>query len=163
MTAAYALVDGLRILREVVLDPAIWASWQASGNPKARSYLPIIEEPKPIFDPETQALSDSLSVDLDGLRARRRWSVRLKTPDEIRKVWTALEFLERFTPVELRRIEVGARSDETLASIYRSCLAAQEVASDDPRTIAGMGFLVALGLLSPARRDEILSGSPSPL
>jgi hypothetical protein len=35
-------------------------------------------------------------------------------------------------------------------------MAAQEIVSDDPRTVAGMNYLVSVGILTQARRDEIL-------
>jgi hypothetical protein len=47
---------------------------------------------------------------------------------------------------------VEAETDSQLAQ------AAQEVVSDDPMTVAGMNYLVSSGLLTEARRDEILNG-----
>jgi hypothetical protein len=37
--------------------------------------------------------------------------------------------------------------------------AAQEVVSDDPATIAGMGLLVSKNILTAARKDAILGGT----
>jgi len=37
--------------------------------------------------------------------------------------------------------------------------ASMSVVSDDPRTVAGMQALVSAGLLTNARRDEILAAS----
>jgi hypothetical protein len=44
-----------------------------------------------------------------------------------------------------------------LADFLMMSQAAQEIVSDDPVTVAAMGYLVSLGILSPARRAEILS------
>lgn len=71
--------------------------------------------------------------------------------------WTAFEFLNRFTPVERAAIRLGSMSDPALADFLMMSQAAQEIVSDDPMTAAGMDYLVSLGILTPARRAEILS------
>jgi hypothetical protein len=82
--------------------------------------------------------------------------VRPLTADELRKVWTTLDFLGRFTDAEMNSIEIGRENDEIVRSFYRAAMAAQEIVSDDPRTVAGMNYLVSVGILTQARRDEIL-------
>jgi hypothetical protein len=53
-------------------------------------------------------------------------------------------------------IEIARSDDGIVQSFYRAALAAQEVVNDDPRTVAGMDYLVTIGILTHARRDAIL-------
>lgn len=79
-------------------------------------------------------------------------------PDPAR--WTPLEFLERFTQAEriaIRAAAAGASTEALQLADWLDLLrASTEVVADDPRTVAGMAALVAAGLLSEARRAEIL-------
>jgi hypothetical protein len=150
----FARIRGETVMEIIDLDPALHASWVASGNPKANAYLPLIETPQPAYDPLTQALVEAFDVGLANVV--RLWSIRPLTPDEMRKVWTTLDFLGRFTDAEMNSIEIGRENDEIVRSFYRAAMAAQEIVSDDPRTVAGMNYLVSVGILTQARRDEIL-------
>lgn len=142
-------------VREVIdLDPDLHASWVASGNPKANAFLPLIETPKPSYNPNTHALEESFDVGLTNVV--RLWSIRPLTDDERRKTWTTLDFLGRFTTAEMSAIETAREADEIVRSFYRAAMAANEIVSDDPRTVAGMDYLVSIGILTPARRDVIL-------
>ena len=85
------------------------------------------------------------------------WTVRNKTNDELRKTWTAYEFLLRFTPQERSAYRQAAQTNDMVADFMSLAQAAQEIISDDPITIQGMDYLVAIGLLTQQRRDEILS------
>ena len=71
-------------------------------------------------------------------------------------VWSTLEFLLRFTPEE----RAAARSSQIpeVQDFLDLLRAAGEVRSDHPLTQQGMGLLVAAGLLTAERRDEILGG-----
>lgn len=72
--------------------------------------------------------------------------------------WTPLEFLGRFTESELDDIENRRLTDPVVRSFYRTASFAQEVVSDDPRTVAGMDYLQSIGVLTQARKDQILNG-----
>jgi hypothetical protein len=72
------------------------------------------------------------------------------------QTWTAFEFLQRFTAAERAAIRTGSMSDPALADFLMMSQAAQEIVSNDPMTAAGMDYLVSLGILTPARRAEIL-------
>jgi hypothetical protein len=104
-----------------------------------------------------QAVESSLVI--EPTRVRRAWTVRPKTVDEMRKTWTPLQFLERFTASELEDIEARRLTDAGVRTFYRSASFAQEVVSDDPRTVAGMDYLVSIGVLTAARKDAILGGT----
>lgn len=71
-------------------------------------------------------------------------------------VWTAYQFLLRFTEQELETIRQGTSADPILWRFLTFATAAQEVFSDDPMTIAGMNYLVFVGLLTEERKNEIL-------
>ena len=72
--------------------------------------------------------------------------------------WTAYQFLLRFTAEERAAFRAAAITDPNVADFQQLAQAAQEVLSDDPMTVAGMAYLVSVGLLTSARRDEILGG-----
>jgi hypothetical protein len=150
----YARIISERVAEVVDLDPDLHASWVEAGNPKANAYLPLIETPQPAYDPATQALVRTYDVGLTNVVLI--WAIRPLTPDEMRKTWTSLEFLGRFESSEMAAIEIARASDQIVQSFYRAALAAQEVVNDDPRTIAGMDYLVSIGILNQFRRDAIL-------
>lgn len=73
------------------------------------------------------------------------------------KFYTAYQFLLRFTPEERAAFRAAANTDSIVADFQQLAGAAQEVWTDDPMTIAGMGYLVAVGLLTESRKNEILA------
>jgi len=148
------IIDG-QVAGIVDLDPAVRAGWLAAGNPKASVYLPVVDTPKPAYDADREALVVVWSV-WPNLEAVRTWSVRPLTDAEKRKTWTTLDFLGRFTTVEMAQIETAREHDPIVQSFYRAALAAQEVVNDDPRTVAGVNYLSAIGILTLARVDEVL-------
>jgi len=74
-------------------------------------------------------------------------------------VWTPLEFIERFAEAEQLAIKAASRTNDALDLWFDKLRAAQVVVADDPRTVAGMKALVDAGLITAARRDEILSAN----
>jgi hypothetical protein len=151
----HAKVVNGQVVEVVDLDPAWYQSLVTNGNPKAASYRPVFTDPVPPYNQATQAVDEKFTVASD--RVTRGWTVRAKTPDELRKTWTSFEFLNRFTPTERAAIRTGAMSDPVLADFLMMSQAAQEVVSDDPVTGAGMDYLVSVGILTAARKAEILS------
>jgi hypothetical protein len=71
-------------------------------------------------------------------------------------VWTAYQFLLRFTEAELLGIRTAANTDPITWRFLTLATAAQEIVSDDPQTVAGMDYLVSAGLLTEPRKGEIL-------
>lgn len=76
--------------------------------------------------------------------------------------FTAYEFQLRFTPAERAAIWQAASTDANVADLLVLSLAANTVYNDDPATLAGMAYLVSVGLLTQARADEILGLAPDP-
>lgn len=72
-------------------------------------------------------------------------------------VWTAYQFLNRFTDAELMAIRARSQTDAITWKFLTFATAAQEVVSNDPVTVAGMDYLVSVGVLTAARRADILS------
>jgi hypothetical protein len=73
------------------------------------------------------------------------------------KRWTAYVFLRRFTVGERDAIRVAAANDGAVADLMMFLQTATEVVADDDTTAVGMDYLVHLGILTPARRAELLS------
>ena len=153
--AEHARIEDGVVTGTVDLDPAIRAGWVAAGNPKAAVFLPVIDRPKPTYDEAREVLVSGWGLISDA-GIVRTWTVRAKTPDELRQTWTTLDFLGRFTTAEMAQIETAREHDQIVQSFYRAALAAQEVVSDDSRTVAGVNYLSAIGILTLARVDEVL-------
>jgi hypothetical protein len=72
--------------------------------------------------------------------------------------YTSFEFFQRFTPAERASFRAAAQTDAMVADFAQLAGAAQEILNNDPTTVAGMDYLVSVGLLTRARADEILGG-----
>ena len=72
-------------------------------------------------------------------------------------VFTAFQFLLRFTEAEREAFRAAAETDTKVADFMQLCTAASQVEANHPMTIAGMNYLVAQGLLTQARADEVLA------
>jgi hypothetical protein len=84
-------------------------------------------------------------------------AIRFAPPIPAVKTWTPLQFMEEFTTEERIALRTFAKSD-VLAEDWLDLLkAANEVRMDDPRTRAGLDYMVSKGVLSQARIEEILS------
>jgi len=68
---------------------------------------------------------------------------------------SSYEFLQRFTQAE--RIAIEASEDVCIKDFASLLKAAQEIDFDDVNTLAGMAYLVSLGLLTEERKNEILT------
>jgi hypothetical protein len=153
--AEFAKIKESNVLELLDLDPAWYQSLVTNGNPKADSYRPVFTDQVPLYNQSTHTVDEYFLIGTD--RVTRAWMVRLKTADELRKVWTSYEFLNRFTPTERAAIRTGSMSDPVLADFLMFSQAAQEVVSDDPMTVTGMDYLVSVGVLTAQRKAEILS------
>lgn len=71
-------------------------------------------------------------------------------------VFTSLEFRDLFTINEQLSIRESQLVDMEVGLVYDMMLSAQSIDISDPRTVQGMDLLVAKGLLTNQRRNEIL-------
>ena len=150
----YAYVFNNQIVEFKEISDELYASWVGSNNPKKDSYLIVNYTTSPIVSATEIAES---SYEIQGNSVDQIWTVRNKTTDELRKVWTAYEFLNRFTYSERAAYRQAAKTDDLIADFMSLAQAAQEIISDDPMTVQGMDYLVSVGILTQQRRDEILS------
>jgi hypothetical protein len=70
--------------------------------------------------------------------------------------WEPLVFLRRFTVPERVAARATRVSDPILNDFFSLLEMAPLVHSNDPDVQAGMGYLVAIGIVTPTRRDEIM-------
>lgn len=90
------------------------------------------------------------SYEITPTTVTRIWQLRLKTSEEKRRIWNSLEFLSKFTSEERAAVR-GAAPD--LAEIL---LAAHEVNSEDQLTQYAFAQLVAAGIFTQERANQVL-------
>lgn len=154
------LSDNMQQVKEFRdFDPTWVQSLINAGNPKANYIRPFIQDPEPNYDPATQELVGGGFV-VEANQVRGTWSVRNFTQEEIadrnRKTWTAYEFLLRLTAEERAAIRTMAQVNSGVADFLHLSQAAQEIVNDDPMTVAGMNYMVSIGIFSEQRKNEIL-------
>jgi len=149
----YAHVYNNEIIEFKEIDNSLYQSWVTSDNPKKDSYRIVIYANQPSVS-STETVDESYTINTNSVQ--QIWTIRNKTSDELRKTWTAYEFLLRFTSQERSAYRQAAQTDDLVADFMNLAQAAQEIISDDPITIQGMNYLVTVGLLTQQRRDEIL-------
>lgn len=71
--------------------------------------------------------------------------------------FTSLEFLDLFTEAEQLAVVQATMVSAEVKLWYDRTLAASFITIEDPRTDAGLSALVGAGLLTSARKDEIVS------
>jgi len=150
----YAYVYNNQIIEFKEIDDTLYQSWVNSNNPKKNSYLIVNYTTAPKVS-STEIAESSYEIQRNSVD--QIWTVRNKTTDELRKVWTAYEFLNRFTYSERAAYRQAAKTDDLIADFMSLAQAAQEIISDDLMTVQGMDYLVSVGILTQQRRDEILS------
>ena len=151
--AQYAFVKNNQIIEFRDIDDNLYNSWVSNNNPKAKAYLPVVEDSYPTPN-EYQVVDTNYIIEEN--RVIKLYVLRNKTPDELRKVWTAYEFLTRFTQQERATLRSAAATDPLVADFSQLLGAAQEVISDDPVTIQAMDYLVYAGYITNDRRSEIM-------
>ena len=120
--------------------------------PNKGQWLAVADPGEPPFDPANQSVNSNIAL-VAGVPTRLYNIVTRPVPAPR---WTPLQFIERFTEAEQIAIVTAAQSSPALRLWYDKAMASQEVVSDDPRTVAGMDALVAAGLISEARKAEVL-------
>lgn len=74
--------------------------------------------------------------------------------------WETIDFLRRFTSAERISARLLRDTDLVLNDFFALLEMTSTVHSDDPDMRLGMGYLVQLGVLTPARRNTILGDAP---
>jgi hypothetical protein len=135
------------------IEDSLYSQWVSTGNPKKDVYRLVIESEPPEVSKNEVTVK---SFVVNPTTVNVVWAVRQKTPDELRMIFTAYEFLLRFTPQERAAFRAAANTDPLVADFQQLAQAAQEIVSDDPLTIMGLNYLVSVGLLTEQRKNEIL-------
>lgn len=123
-------------------------------------YVVAVRESTPSIVPArflaitTNANEDPVAGDKFDANANPRFIASLKAKRHPK--WTAFEFLLRFTEAERASFRDEAATDPKVADFMLLCSAASQVEADHPMTVAGMDYLVSIGLLTQARANEIL-------
>jgi len=73
---------------------------------------------------------------------------------------TRLEFRNLFTQAEKQALYTAAQSSVDVQIYLDDVNAAQYIETTDASTVNGLGALVAAGILTQARADEVLEGMP---
>jgi len=149
----YAEIINGSISRFLDIADEIHQMWVSTNNPKASVYRIVENDSYPQIN-EYQAVDVDYAIMPN--KVIRLYIVRNKTPDELRKVWTAYEFLLRFTQQERATLRQAAQTDELVADFSQLLGAAQEVISDDPVTLQALDYLVYAGYITNDRKNEIL-------
>jgi hypothetical protein len=81
---------------------------------------------------------------------------RFSGVNTINRIYTSYQFLLRFTAEERSSFRTAGLTDQNVADFHELATAAQEIETLHPMTIAGMNYLVSIGLLTEQRKQEIL-------
>lgn len=149
----YAFVQNNQIIEFKDIDDSLYQMWVSTNNPKASVFRPVVEDAYPTPN-EYQGVDENYIVEEN--RVVKLYILRNKTADELRKIWTAYEFLTRFTQQERATLRAAAATDPLVADFSQLLGAAQEVISDDPVTMQAMDYLVYAGYITNDRRSEIM-------
>lgn len=114
----------------------------------------VVQEDQPVFDPATQWVEGTESIDTGLKTVTRGWQVH-SLPDF--KTWANVQlFMAEFTMEEKAMIALS--TDPTLAALRLELSTwLSEVYANDPRVVTGINKLVELSIVSQVRADEILA------
>ena len=112
----------------------------------------VIQQSEPFYNPSTQYLSTTESIDTTSKTVTRGWQV-IDLPDY--KIWAnAQDFMAEFTTPE--KADIAVSVDPTIASLRLELSTwFSEIYANDYRVIAGLNRMVQLNILTEARKNEI--------
>lgn len=121
-----------------------------------------IETPAPAVEWPNVAVDAGLAIVGDPPVVERQWTTRPRTQEERRRVWTSLEFHGRvnfYAPTAWKKLREAAKVNDIAAEMHEQALAAQEVVSDDPRTLQFIQGAIAFGVLTEEEANNILNNA----
>lgn len=125
-----------------------YSIWNTARNLCVAEYE--AESPRPTYEVDP-AYS---GVDFE---TRNEQGAAVSAPTSFSK-WSAFDFLRRFTVQERVAARTLAKTDPVVEDFMDLLNKAANVLSDDPDTVAGMGYLVLVSVLTEQRMNEILGG-----
>ena len=149
----YAYVYNNEIIEFKEISDTLYSTWISENNPKKDSYKLVVYTQQPTIS--SNEVADYTFI-INQTTVNQVWSIRNKTQNELQHTWTAYEFLNRFTSLERGAIRAAALSDNNVADFQMLAMAAQEITSNDPVTVAGMDYLVSLNIITAQRKTQIL-------
>ena len=82
----------------------------------------------------------------------------VQRPQATTRVWSRYAFMMRIPTPKRIGIRAAAKSDPVVEDFVALLDAVSEVHSDDPGTVAGLDYLVSIGLLEATEKEVILNG-----
>lgn len=132
------------------------------GDERPASYegewVEQVETSPPPVDWPDIAVDGGLAV--VGGRVERRWAVRPRTEEERVRTWSSLDFHTRvntYAPTAWKKLRQAAAVNEIAAEMHDQALAAQDVVSNDSRTLQFIQGAVAFGILTEDEANNILN------
>lgn len=122
------------------------------GLDPAYEIFDVIQESDPVYNPATQYLSTTETIDTTAKTVTRGWEI-IDLPDY--KIWAnAQGFMAEFTTPE--KADIAVSVDPTIASLRLELSTwFSEIYANDYRVITGLNRMVQLNILTEARRTEI--------
>lgn len=108
------------------------------------------------------AVDNGLAIVGDPPRAERQWIVRPRTEAERVRTWESLVFHNRvntYAPQAWKKLRQAASANDVAAEMYEQALAAQEIVSNDPRTLQFIQGAIAFGVLTEEEANNILNAA----
>lgn len=148
----WAVLDALRPGHGLALPgPALTATWDGTERRYDRGDKVLVRDDD---WPEAEVLrtDDALANDLARFQSEREVVTDSQDPDLI----GALAFLQRLTKQERRDIRAAAETDDDIGDWIALLQAARQIRLSDVQTQAGLQAVADAGILTNARRDELL-------
>jgi hypothetical protein len=126
------------------------------GLDAAYDTFDVLQEPQPTFNPATHYISSTETIDVPAKTVTRGWQIH-DIPAPEYKIWPSAQyFMGEFTLQE--RSYIALSTNPTIATLRLELSTwLSEIHANNPRVVAGLDKLYELGILSPARRAEILN------
>jgi hypothetical protein len=131
-----------------VKNSVAFNEWQGGGS------MPVPPDASWTFVDVTDRKDAQVGMTYDA--ATDTFSAPPAPPDYGRTV-SSREFLQLFTSPERKAIRLAAKTDDDVADWLALAQVPEPIRLKHPTTIGGLNFVVAKGLLTPARRDVILT------
>lgn len=136
-----------------IVDDNVVISIQTIPDDGGVSYSALSHQHQAVIDIGTMVPSPAIGWTFDGANLISNGATSMKI--------TKLAFRNRFTIAEMTGIYATMQSNYTLQAMQGNLAVATFIDLSRADTIAGVGYLVSLGIITPARANAILTTPPS--